>query len=91
MALGMSRAGYSGALAAWAGFTLPSAVALILFALGISQYGTAISPDFLHGFKVVAVAVLLKRFGVWPGTYAQTCCELPSWRLRPVLPRLSRS
>ncbi|ALV61578.1 hypothetical protein WK80_10570 [Burkholderia multivorans] len=33
MALGLSRHGYSGAFAAWAGFTLPSAIALILFAL----------------------------------------------------------
>lgn len=33
MALGLQRAGYRGALAAWAGFTLPSAIALILFAL----------------------------------------------------------
>lgn len=42
MALGLSRAGYAGAFAAWAGFTLPSAIALILFALGIASYGEAI-------------------------------------------------
>jgi len=35
IALGLSRAGYAGAFAAWAGFTLPSAFMLILFALGI--------------------------------------------------------
>ncbi len=58
IAVGLSRAGYAGALAAWAGFTLPSAVALILFALGISNYGDAISPGVLHGLKVVAVAVV---------------------------------
>ena len=73
MALGMSRAGYSGALAAWAGFTLPSAVALILFALGISQYGTAISPDFLHGLKVVAVAVVAQA--VW-GMARHLCTDV---------------
>jgi hypothetical protein len=39
MALGLSRAGYSGALAAWAGFTLPSAMLLILFAQGLFRYG----------------------------------------------------
>ena len=44
IALGLSRSGYAGAVAAWAGFTLPSAVALILFALGISNYG-----DMGHG------------------------------------------
>src|ERR1700741_2961034 len=31
IALGLSRAGYGGALAAWTGFTLPSAIALVLF------------------------------------------------------------
>ena len=33
IAIGLSRAGYLGSLAAWLGFTLPSAVALVLFAL----------------------------------------------------------
>lgn len=63
IALGMSRAGYGGALAAWAGFTLPSAIALILFALGIAHYGTVIPPGALHGLKVVAVAVVAQA--VW--------------------------
>src|SRR5215471_1734143 len=34
IAIGLSRAGYLGALAAWAGFTLPSAIALVLFGFG---------------------------------------------------------
>jgi len=63
IALGLSRSGYAGALAAWAGFTLPSAIALILLALGISRYGDAISPGALHGLKVVAVAVVAQA--VW--------------------------
>lgn len=63
MVLGLSRAGYPGALAAWAGFTLPSAMALILFALGVSNYGNAIAPGVLHGLKVVAVAVVAQA--VW--------------------------
>jgi chromate transporter len=63
IALGLSRSGYAGALAAWAGFTLPSAIALILFALTISSYGDAISPGALHGLKVVAVAVVAQA--VW--------------------------
>ena len=37
MALGLSRGGYAGVLAAWAGFTLPSAAALVLFAQGIAD------------------------------------------------------
>jgi len=63
MALGLTRAGYAGALAAWAGFTLPSAVALVLFALGVSHYGQALAPGALYGLKVVAVAVVAQA--VW--------------------------
>jgi len=63
MALGLSRAGYGGALAAWAGFTLPSAVLLVLFALGISHLGQALPPGLLHGLKVAAVAVVAQA--VW--------------------------
>lgn len=74
IALGMSRAGYRGAFAAWAGFTLPSAIALILLALGISQYGTAISPGALHGLKVVAVAVVAQA--VW-GMARNLCMDVP--------------
>lgn len=70
IALGLTRAGYGGALAAWAGFTLPSAIVLILFALGISHYGTAISSGALHGLKVVAVAVVAQA--VWG--MARTLC-----------------
>ncbi|MDF3241857.1 chromate efflux transporter [Pseudomonas veronii] len=63
IALGLSRAGYGGALAAWLGFTLPSAIVLILFALGIAQHSTALPPGALHGLKVVAVAVVAQA--VW--------------------------
>ena len=58
IALGLSRAGYGGALAAWLGFTLPSAIVLILFALGIAQHSTVLPTGALHGLKVVAVAVV---------------------------------
>lgn len=63
IAIGLSRSGYSGALAAWAGFTLPSAIALILFAMGISSYGDIIPSGVLHGLKVAAVAVVAQA--VW--------------------------
>jgi chromate transporter len=58
MALGLSRGGISGAIAAFLGFTLPSAIALVLFALGISHFGSQINSGWLHGLKVVAVAVV---------------------------------
>lgn len=63
IALGLSRAGYGGAVAAWVGFTLPSAIALILFALGLAHYGAAMPAGALHGLKVVAVAVVAQA--VW--------------------------
>jgi len=56
--VGLLRAGYAGALAAWTGFTLPSAIALTLFALGIRYLGDVNGAGWLHGLKVVAVAVV---------------------------------
>ncbi len=63
MALGLARAGYAGALAAWAGFTLPSAIAMILFSQGLASRSDALSSGALHGLKIVAVAVVAQA--VW--------------------------
>lgn len=74
MAVGILRRGYLGALVSWAGFTLPSAMMLILFALGISRHGDMLPPASLHGLKVVAVAVVAQA--VW--SMARTICtDLP--------------
>jgi chromate transporter len=56
IAIGLSRAGYAGALAAWVGFTAPSAIAMVLFAYGLSALGDAAGSGWLHGLKVAAVA-----------------------------------
>lgn len=74
IALGLSRAGYAGAWAAWAGFTLPSATLLILCALGVARHGDAIPPGLLHGLKVVAVAVVVQA--VW-GMSRSLCPDAP--------------
>ena len=58
MAVGLSRAGYAGALAAWTAFTLPSAIALVLFAYGVAAIGSAAGSAWLHGLKIAAVAVV---------------------------------
>ncbi len=58
IAVGFFRAGYVGALIAWASFTLPSAIALVLFAYGVDALGSALGSGWLHGLKVVAVAVV---------------------------------
>lgn len=56
--LGVMRAGIPGGFAAWLGFTLPSAVALIAFALGVSTVGDVSGAGWLSGLKIVAVAVV---------------------------------
>src|SRR5436305_10991541 len=48
IAVGLLRAGYAGALAAWIGFTLPSAVAMVLFAYGVSVIGNAEGAGWLR-------------------------------------------
>jgi len=58
IAIGLSRSGYLGALAAWAGFTLPSAIALVAFGYGVTSIGKALGSGWLHGLKVAAVAVV---------------------------------
>ena len=63
MALGMTRAGLWGALAAWVGFTLPSAAALLLFAQTLSAHPALAAAGWVHGLKVVAVAVVTQA--VW--------------------------
>jgi len=58
IAIGLSRAGYAGALAAWTGFTLPSAIALVIFAYGVDALAGAGGTGWMHGLKVAAVAVV---------------------------------
>jgi chromate transporter len=57
-AIGLHRAGWLGALAAWLGFTLPSAVLMFVCAnLAVNLHGT-IAAACLHGLQIVAVAVV---------------------------------
>lgn len=58
MAIGLSRAGIWGAFFAWLGFTLPTAILLIGFGLSISKIDLSLHYQWLHGLKVVAVAVV---------------------------------
>jgi chromate transporter len=57
-ALGLKRAGALGALAAWTGFTLPSALLLMLFAMGAAALDGPLAQGILQGLKLVAVAVV---------------------------------
>ena len=72
MAIGMMRAGLLGGVAAWLGFTLPSALAMVAFAYGVQAFGVA-DAGWLHGLKVVAVTdsrggihAELQGRGAWP-------------------------
>ncbi|WP_027716200.1 chromate efflux transporter [Desulfuromonas sp. TF] len=76
MAVGLSQAGFPGALAAWTGFTLPSAVVLILFAFGVTAAGDAAvhGGGWLHGLKIAAVAVVAQA--AW-GMAKSLCPDRP--------------
>ncbi|MDG2123710.1 MAG: chromate efflux transporter, partial [Verrucomicrobiales bacterium] len=59
IALGHRAAGLPGALAAWTGFTLPSAVAMAAFALFLSSDTSSVATSgAVHGLKLAAVAVV---------------------------------
>ena len=68
--IGLMRAGYGGALAAWTGFTLPSAIAIVLFAYGAGALIGPVGTGLLHGLKLVAVAIVAQA--VWG--MARTLC-----------------
>ncbi len=72
IALGAVRAGVRGACAAWLGFTLPSALIMILFALGMTRF--EVDPGWLDGLKIVAVAVVARA--VW-SMGRQLCPDWP--------------
>jgi chromate transporter len=61
--IGLAKAGLPGAVAAWTAFTLPSALALLAFAYGVQLFAGDLNAGWLHGLKVVAVAVVAQA--VW--------------------------
>ena len=75
IALGLMRGGYMGALMAWLGFTLPSALFLIFCALSLSNDAYAVPAAILHGFKIAAVAIVAQA--VW-GMASKLCRTVPT-------------
>ena len=57
-AIGLTRAGYLGGLAAWAGFTLPSAAIMTAFAFGAGALRGPAGDGLIHGLKLTAVAIV---------------------------------
>jgi chromate transporter len=72
--IGIGQAGLRGGLAAWAGFTLPSALLMIAFGYGISWLGDPGQAGWLHGLKIAAVAVVAQA--VW-GMAVNLCPDRP--------------
>ena len=68
--IGLARAGYLGGLAAWTGFTLPSAIILVMFAYGATMLTGPAGVGLLHGLMLVAVAIVAQA--VWG--MARTLC-----------------
>ncbi len=71
LAIGLLRGHYRGALAAWLGFTLPSAMLLIVFSVSLPFLQSELTQGVLHGLKLVAVAVV--AHAVWG--MAKTLCN----------------
>lgn len=74
LALGLRQAGWGGALAAWLGFTLPSALVMALLGLGLVAGQSLVPSGVLHGLKVAAVAVVAQA--VWG--MARSLCRGPA-------------
>ena len=71
--IGLARAGLPGAIAAWTGFTLPSALLMTLFGLGVARIGGGLDAGLLRGLMIVAVAVVARAiFGM-----ARSLCPDP--------------
>ncbi len=76
--IGLSKAGLPGALAAWVGFTLPSAVALTLFGYGVLAVDNAVNVGGLAGLKIAVVAVVAQA--LW-GMGRALCPDAPRMTL----------
>jgi chromate transporter len=76
--IGLAKAGLPGAFAAWLAFTAPSALMLLLFAYGIETFARDLGVGWLHGLKVVAVAVVAQA--VW-GMARNLCPDAPRFTL----------
>ncbi len=78
MAIGLSQAGIRGAVAAWCGFTAPSALLMVALGASFSHWRDVVPPGVLHGLKLLAVVVV--THAVWG--MARAFCRTPAaWGL----------
>ncbi len=78
MMLGIRRAGLPGALAAWCGFTLPSALLMVALGASPSWWRDVVPDGLIHGFKLLAVVVV--AHAVW-GMARAFCRDAITWLL----------
>jgi chromate transporter len=81
MGIGIARAGIPGAIAAWIGFTAPSALLMLAFAFGVVAAGETLGSGWLQGLKVMAVAVVANA--IW--AMARSLCPDRSRQIIAVL------
>ena len=74
MAIGVSQAGIRGAVAAWCGFTAPSALLMVALGASFSHWRDVVPPGVLHGLKLLAVVVV--THAVWG--MARAFCRTPA-------------
>lgn len=73
--LGLLRAGWPGAMAAFLAFTLPSVLLLVAFASALPWFSTAVGAAIVHGLKLVACAVVADAV---LGMFRKLCPDLPT-------------
>lgn len=78
IAIGKLRAGYWGGIAAFVGFTAPSVILLLVFALGVTHLAGPLTDGALHGLKLAALAVVAQA--VWAMARSLT----PDWPRRAI-------
>ncbi len=75
IAIGLRRAGVMGALAAWTGFTLPSALLLVVFGLNVVDSELLLHPSWIHGLLVAAVAVVAQAVIAMSRQFCRTAMQ----------------
>ena len=76
--IGLTKAGFAGAVAAWVGFTAPSAILLIALGYGVVAFDEVIPPGVLRGLGAVVVAVVAQA--VW-GMARTLCPDAPRFTI----------
>ncbi|MDF1825055.1 MAG: chromate efflux transporter [Verrucomicrobiales bacterium] len=60
LSIGWRKAGWGGAFAAWLAFTIPSAILMVLFGIGLTTFGGGLDPEagWLRGLQIAVVVVI---------------------------------